>query len=82
MSIARTKHVIDRYSDLMGRQADFAESYSPDVTWLIADTGEVIQGADTVRDYIIGLHAALTDTRTRRFVVGEDSVYLLSLIHI
>jgi hypothetical protein len=76
MSVAETKKVMDRYFDLMGRQADFSECCSVDVTWLIADRGEVIHGAATVRDYIIDLHDATTDMHTSRFVVGDESAYL------
>jgi hypothetical protein len=76
MSTEQTQLLIDRYFDLMGRAADFAECFTPDVTWLVADTGEVIRGGDSVRDYIVGLHDTFEDSRTRRFLVGEDQVYL------
>ena len=46
------------------------------VTWLVVDTGEVIEGAHAVRDYVVALHASLTDMRTSQLVVGDDSVYL------
>jgi len=76
MSTAQTQNTMDRYFDLMGRGADFAECYSADATWLIADTGEVIRGPGAVRDYVVALHASLVDMRTRTYVVGEEHVYL------
>jgi hypothetical protein len=65
MSTGETQRTIKRYFDLMGRGADFAECYRADVTWLIADTGQVVYGPDPVRDYINALHATLVDAQTR-----------------
>lgn len=76
MSIERTQAMFDRYFDLMGRAADFAECYAPDVTWLIADTGEVIHGQAQVRDFIVALHARMVDAQTRSFLVGENYAFL------
>jgi len=68
--------VIDHYFDLMGRDADFAECYSGDVTWLVADTEEVVQGPEEVRDYIMALHDRMADGHTNKLVVGADSAFL------
>lgn len=76
MTLADTKRTIARYFDLMGRGIDFDACYAADVTWLVADTGEVIEGAHAVRDYVVALHGSLTEMRTRQLVVGDDSVYL------
>jgi ketosteroid isomerase-like protein len=76
MSTGETQRTIKRYFDLMGRGADFAECYRADVTWLIADTGQVVYGPDPVRDYINALHATLVDAQTRRIVVGQENAYL------
>ncbi len=53
MSVEQTQQTLDRYFGLMGKDEDFAECLTADVTWLIADTEDVIQGPDAVRDYII-----------------------------
>ena len=76
MSTQLTQRTMDRYFELMGRGADFAECYAADATWLIADTGEVVSGSGDVRDYVIALHATFVDSRTRTYLVGEEHVYL------
>ena len=76
MSAEQTQRTMDRYFELMGRTADFGECYAPDVTWLVADTGEVITGTDSVRDYVVALHATFVDSHTSRYLVGDDHVYL------
>ena len=76
MSVEKTQRTLDRYFGLMGRDEDFAECFTADVTWVIADTGEVIEGPDAVRDYIIALHARMADTQGRKSVVGDGYVYL------
>ena len=60
----------------MGRDEDFAECFTPDVTSVIAGTGELIEGANAVRDYIIALHTRMADTQGRKSVVGDGFVYL------
>ncbi len=76
MSSEQAQAVIDHYFELMGRDADFAECYSAEVTWLVADTGQVVRGPEAVRDFIIALHGRMTDGRTNKIVVGSDSAYL------
>ena len=76
MSTAQTQRTMDRYFDLMGRSADFGECYTPDVTWLVAETGETVRGPDAVRDFVVALHANMVDSHTHTYVVGQDHVYL------
>ncbi|HEX5730087.1 nuclear transport factor 2 family protein [Microbacterium sp.] len=76
MSTDSTQSTMDRYFELMGREADFGTCYSSEVTWLIADTVEVISGPDAVRDYVVALHATFVDSHTRRYLIGDDHVYL------
>ena len=76
MSVEQTQRTLDRYFDLMGKDEDFAECFSADVTWLIADTEEVVRGPSAVRSYILALHARMADSRGRKTVVGDDYVYL------
>jgi len=76
MTTERTQATMNRYFDLMGRGDDFAECYTPDVSWLIAATGQVVHGPASVRNYVISLHATMVDAQTRRFVVGEDYAHL------
>lgn len=72
----RTQRVIAHYFDLMGRDADFSESYTADVTWLMADTGELVEGPDAVRSYLTALHSTMVHGQTRKLAVGHDFVYL------
>ena len=76
MSVEATQRTLDRYFGLMGRDEDFAECFTADVTWVIADTGEVIEGPGAVRDYIIDLQTRMADTQGRKSVVGDGFVYL------
>ncbi|MET0780055.1 MAG: nuclear transport factor 2 family protein [Microbacterium sp.] len=76
MSTEQSQRTMDRYFDLMRRSADFGECYTPDVTWLVAETGEIVRGADSVRDHVIALHSTMVDAHTHTYVVGEDHVYL------
>ena len=48
MSVEQTKRTLDHYFGLMGRDEDFATCFTADVTWVIADTGTVIDGPDAV----------------------------------
>ncbi|GAA1979811.1 nuclear transport factor 2 family protein [Microbacterium pumilum] len=76
MTVVDSQRAMDRYFNLMRQGIDFDACYQEDVTWLVADTGDVIQGAHAVRDYVVALHASLTDLRSTKLVVGEDSAYL------
>lgn len=76
MSVEQTQQTLDRYFGLMGKDEDFAECLTADVTWLIADTEDVIQGPGAVRDYIIALHMRMVDIQNRKSVVGDGFVYL------
>ncbi|MGC5169143.1 nuclear transport factor 2 family protein [Microbacterium sp. DT81.1] len=76
MSTEQTKQTMDRYFTLMGSEGDFAQCYAADVTWLVADTGEIVRGPQTVRNYVVTLHARLTDMQTLNFVVADDHSYL------
>ncbi|WP_243074334.1 nuclear transport factor 2 family protein [Microbacterium sp. SS28] len=76
MSTASAQRTMDRYFQLMGRGDDIAACYSADATWVIADTGEVVQGAVAVRDYVIALHASRADWHTHTYVVADGHAYL------
>jgi hypothetical protein len=76
VSLERTGRAIDRYFGIMGRGGDFADCYTTDVTWTTTDTGECVYGPNSVRDYIVALHANMVDLQTRRLHIGDGSVYL------
>jgi SnoaL-like protein len=76
VSKEQTRQTIDRYFTLMGDDADFAECYTADVTWLTADSGILVEGAKAVRDYLLVLHGGLVDSQTRQLVIGDDTAYL------
>lgn len=76
MSIEQTQRAIDRYFDVMGADEDLAACFSSDVSWLVAGTGRLVQGADAVRDHLVALHASMADVQTSRLVVGDGTVYL------
>jgi hypothetical protein len=76
MSVDQTQQVIDRYFDVMGAQGDFSQFYVDDVSWTTVDADSEIRGAVAVRDYIIALHAQMSDTHTRSIVVSDGAAYL------
>ena len=75
MSVDQTQQVIDRYFEVMGG-GDFSQSYVDEVTWTMLDAGAEIRGAAAVRDYVIALHAQMSDVHTRRIVVSDNAAYL------
>ena len=76
MSVEQSQGTMDRYFDLMGRGADFSECYSAAATWLVADTGDIVEGAAPVRDFVLALHATMVDARTSKYTVGGGFAYL------
>ena len=76
MSVDQTQQVIDRYFAVMGAGGDFSQFYVDDVTWTMLDTGAETRGAAAVRDYVIALHAQMSDVHTRRIVVSDNAAYL------
>jgi len=75
VSVDQTQQVIDRYFEVMGG-GDFSQSYVDEVTWTMLDAGAEIRGAAAVRDYVIALHAQMSDVHTRRIVVSDNAAYL------
>ena len=76
MSFDQTQQVIDRYFEVMGANGDFSKFYIDKVTWAMVDAGAEIRGAAAVRDYVIALHAQMSDVHTRRIVVSDNAAYL------
>jgi hypothetical protein len=76
VSVDQTQQVIDRYFGVMGAGGDFSQFYVDDVTWTMIDAGDEIRGAAAVRDYVIALHAQLSDAHIRRIVVSDSAAYL------
>jgi SnoaL-like domain len=72
----QTQQVIDRYFEVMGARGDFSQFYVDEVTWTMVDAGAQIRGAAAVRDYVIALHAQMSDVQTRRIVVSDGAAYL------
>jgi hypothetical protein len=76
VTVEQTQQILDRYFGLMGKDEDFAVCFTADVTWLVAETDEVIKGPHVVRDYITALHSRMVGGHGFRTVVGEGFVYL------
>jgi len=56
-----TRRVLGDYLDALLGGGDFAAYFADDVQWSTTETGEVISGADAVRDFIIAFHKELFD---------------------
>ena len=76
MSVDQTQQVIDRYFGVLGAGGDFSQFYVDDVTWTMIDAREEIRGAAAVRDYVIALHAQMSDVHIRRIAVSDSAAYL------
>jgi len=61
VTVEQTQQILDRYFGLMGKDEDFAVCFTADVTWLVAETDELIKGPHVVRDYITALHSRMVD---------------------
>jgi hypothetical protein len=44
VSVSATQSVIDRYFKAMGAEEDFSRFYDDEVTWLMVDSGQEVQG--------------------------------------
>jgi hypothetical protein len=54
----------------------FAQFFTDDVTWTTIDTNDVVRGPQAVQDFIVALHARMSDAQTHRLVFSEDCAYL------
>ena len=61
MTVDETRRVLGDYLDALLGGGDFAAYFADDVQWTTTETGEVINGADAVRDFIIAFHTELFD---------------------
>jgi steroid delta-isomerase-like uncharacterized protein len=61
MTVDETRRVLGDYLDALLGGGDFAAYFADDVQWTTTETGEVISGADAVRDFITAFHTELFD---------------------
>jgi hypothetical protein len=74
--VDQTQHVIDRYFEVMVAGGDFSVSYIDGVSCIMLDADIEIRGAAAVRDYMIALHAQMSETHTRSIVMSDGAAYL------
>jgi hypothetical protein len=75
MSADDTAKVIEAYFTAMG-SGHFQQFLTDDVTWTTIQSGEELQGADAVEAGIKGLHARMTDMKTRQLSVADGTAYI------
>jgi predicted ester cyclase len=63
MSLEATTQTINSYLNALFNGGDFGQFFADDVRWTTMETGDVIQGREAVRDYIVALHRDLFDAR-------------------
>jgi SnoaL-like domain len=71
----QTRRVMGDYFRAMDT-GHFAQFFTDDVTWTTVDMNAVVQGPHAVQDFIVGLHARMSDMQTRRLVFSDDCAYL------
>jgi len=76
VSVSATQRVIDRYFKAMGAGEDFSRFFDDEVTWLMADSGQVVRGPGPVRDYILDLHSRMLTGQQRPLVVTDGHAFL------
>ena len=76
MSVDRTQQVIDPYFAVMAAGGDFSQSSANEVSCSMLDADLEIRGPAAVRDYMIVLHAQMSETHTRSIVVSVGAAYL------
>jgi hypothetical protein len=76
VSVAGTQSVMERYFSAMGADDDFSRFFSPDVSWLMVDSGDEVRGPGPVRDYILRLHARMSSGDQRPLVVTDGQAFL------
>lgn len=54
----------------------FRQFFTDDVTWTTIQNGAEVSGAQAVEEAITGLHARMSDLRTRQLSVGEGMAYI------
>jgi hypothetical protein len=75
MSSEQTRQIMDRYVKALGT-GDFARFFTEYVTWTTIETGTEVRGPLAVQDAIVGLHAQMSDMKTRQLVVSEGAAYI------
>jgi hypothetical protein len=76
MSVDQTQQVIDHYFEVMVAGGDFSQSYADEISCIMLDANVEIRGPIAVRDYMIALHAQMSETHTRSIVVSDGAAYL------
>lgn len=75
MSTDDTNRVMSAYFEALGT-GRFRQFLTDDASWTTVQTGEEVSGAIAVEDAINGLHARMSDLRTRQLVVADGEAYL------
>jgi predicted ester cyclase len=63
MSLERTTQTINSYLYALVHGGDFGQFLTDDVRWTTMETGEVIQGREAVRGFIIAFHREMFDAK-------------------
>ena len=75
MDAGQTQRVMTGYFTAL-RSGRVTEFFTDDVTWTTIQSGAVVQGAAQVQAAILGLHARMSDMRTRRLTIAQDAAYI------
>ena len=70
MSLEATTQTINSYLDALLNGGDFGQFFTDEVRWTTMETGDEIQGRETVRDFIVALHRELFDAKPEVRSVG------------
>jgi hypothetical protein len=71
----QTRRVMGDYFRAM-ETGHFAQFFTEDVNWTTIDTNAVVRGRRAVQDFIVDLHARMSDAQTHRLVFSDECAYL------
>lgn len=75
MSTDETRQVLSAYFDAL-ETGHFRAFFTDDVTWTTIQDDAEVSGAQAVEQAINGLHARMSDLRTRQLAVADGVAYI------
>lgn len=75
MSTDDTSRLMHAYFEALGT-GHFRQFLTDDVTWTTIQNGADIRGAPAVEEAINGLHARMSDLKTRQLILADGTAYL------
>lgn len=75
MPADQTRRVMSDYFAALGT-GQFTQFFTDDVTWTTIENNAEVRGRREVQEAILGLHARMSDMRTRQLVIADQAAYI------